>query len=162
MDKTKEDCRGTLTACGCVRHLLRRDRHRWRVLRHMETRPPFAIHARRMDSRRFARAARGVAIYWRITFEHHLRLYRVSRHRWSELPRFVRPSVHSTFPRDVCYHSDRRSHLARCSRADAPSLDSQNEGGSMVTPNHALQRTAAGRRGCNRRASWPPSLSLGR
>src|SRR5437899_6455456 len=29
-------------------------------------------------------------------------------------------------------------------------------------PNHALQRTAAGRRGCNRRASWPPSLSLGR
>jgi len=27
---------------------------------------------------------------------------------------------------------------------------------------HALQRTAAGRRGCNRRASWPPSLSLGR
>jgi hypothetical protein len=29
-------------------------------------------------------------------------------------------------------------------------------------PNHALQRTAAGRRGCNRRVSWPPSLSLGR
>jgi len=28
--------------------------------------------------------------------------------------------------------------------------------------NHALQRTAAGRRGCNRRASWPPSLSLDR
>jgi len=28
--------------------------------------------------------------------------------------------------------------------------------------NHALQRTAAGRRRCNRRASWPPSLSLGR
>jgi len=28
--------------------------------------------------------------------------------------------------------------------------------------NNALQRTAAGRRGCNRRASWPPSLSLGR
>ena len=28
--------------------------------------------------------------------------------------------------------------------------------------NHALQRTAAGRRGCNRRASWPPSLSLSR
>jgi hypothetical protein len=27
---------------------------------------------------------------------------------------------------------------------------------------HALQRTAAGRRGCNRRTSWPPSLSLGR
>ena len=26
----------------------------------------------------------------------------------------------------------------------------------------ALQRTAAGRRGCNRRALWPPSLSLGR
>jgi len=25
-----------------------------------------------------------------------------------------------------------------------------------------LQRTAAGRRGCNRRTSWPPSLSLGR
>jgi hypothetical protein len=31
-----------------------------------------------------------------------------------------------------------------------------------VTPNQALQRTAAGRRGCNRRVSWPPSLSLGR
>ena len=29
-------------------------------------------------------------------------------------------------------------------------------------PNHALQRTAAGRRGCNRHASWLPSLSLGR
>ena len=29
-------------------------------------------------------------------------------------------------------------------------------------PNHALQRTAAGRRGCIRRGSWPPSLSLGR
>ncbi len=27
---------------------------------------------------------------------------------------------------------------------------------------HALQPTAAGRRGCNRRVSWPPSLSLGR
>ncbi len=26
---------------------------------------------------------------------------------------------------------------------------------------HALQRTAAGHRGCNRRTSWPPSLSLG-
>ena len=26
----------------------------------------------------------------------------------------------------------------------------------------ALQRTAAGRRGCKRRAPWPPSLSLGR
>ena len=25
--------------------------------------------------------------------------------------------------------------------------------------NHALQRTAAGRRGCNQRAPWPPSLS---
>ena len=31
-----------------------------------------------------------------------------------------------------------------------------------VPPNHALQRTAASRRSCNRRASWPPSLSLGR
>ena len=31
-----------------------------------------------------------------------------------------------------------------------------------ATPNHALQRTAAGRRGCNRRVSWPPSLSLSR
>jgi hypothetical protein len=29
-------------------------------------------------------------------------------------------------------------------------------------PNHALQRTAASRRGCKRRATWPPSLSLGR
>jgi len=34
--------------------------------------------------------------------------------------------------------------------------------GSGWFANHALQRTAAGRRGCNRRASWPPSLSLGR
>jgi hypothetical protein len=31
-----------------------------------------------------------------------------------------------------------------------------------MSPNHALQRTAAGRRSCNRRVSWPPSLSLGR
>ena len=31
----------------------------------------------------------------------------------------------------------------------------------MTWPNHALQRTAAGRRGCNRRVSWPPSLNLG-
>src|SRR5881396_321244 len=30
-----------------------------------------------------------------------------------------------------------------------------------MTPNHALQRTAAGRRSCNQCASWPPSLSLG-
>src|SRR5437867_3451878 len=30
------------------------------------------------------------------------------------------------------------------------------------SPNPRCQRTAAGRRGCNRRASWPPSLSLGR
>jgi len=30
------------------------------------------------------------------------------------------------------------------------------------TPNHALQRTAAGYRGCKRRVPWPPSLSLGR
>ena len=33
---------------------------------------------------------------------------------------------------------------------------------NAMTPNHALQRTAAGHRGCNRRVSWPPSLSLGR
>ena len=33
---------------------------------------------------------------------------------------------------------------------------------STAPPNHALQRTTAGRRGCNRRASWPPSLRLGR
>ena len=26
----------------------------------------------------------------------------------------------------------------------------------------ALRRAAAGHRGCNRRVSWPPSLSLGR
>ena len=31
----------------------------------------------------------------------------------------------------------------------------------MTWPNHALQQTAAGRRGCHRRASWPPSLSFG-
>ena len=30
------------------------------------------------------------------------------------------------------------------------------------SPNHALQRTAASGRGCNRRSSRPPSLSLGR
>jgi enamine deaminase RidA (YjgF/YER057c/UK114 family) len=30
------------------------------------------------------------------------------------------------------------------------------------TPNHALQRTAAGHRGCNRRVLWPPSLSSAR
>jgi hypothetical protein len=29
-----------------------------------------------------------------------------------------------------------------------------------LMPNQVLQRTAASRRGCNRRASWPPSLSL--
>ena len=28
-------------------------------------------------------------------------------------------------------------------------------------PNYALHGTAAGRRSCNRRVSWPPSLSLG-
>ena len=35
---------------------------------------------------------------------------------------------------------------------------------SPITPpnNHALLGTAAGRHGCNRRASWPPALSLGR
>jgi hypothetical protein len=27
-------------------------------------------------------------------------------------------------------------------------------------PNHALQRTAVGRRGCNRRVLWPPALML--
>ncbi len=32
----------------------------------------------------------------------------------------------------------------------------------FTRPNHALQRTAASRRGCNPRAWWPPSLSLGR
>ena len=32
----------------------------------------------------------------------------------------------------------------------------------MTWPNHALQSTAAGRRGCNQRVSWPPSLSLAR
>ena len=34
--------------------------------------------------------------------------------------------------------------------------------GGGWSANHALQRTAAGRRGCKRRVSWPPSLSLGR
>jgi hypothetical protein len=29
-------------------------------------------------------------------------------------------------------------------------------------PSHALPRTAASHRGCNRRAPWPPSLCLGR
>ena len=32
----------------------------------------------------------------------------------------------------------------------------------MFRPDHALQRSAECRRGCNRRVSWPPSLSLGR
>jgi len=34
-----------------------------------------------------------------------------------------------------------------------------------IGPNHALlqlQRTAVGRRSCNRRVSWPPSLSFNR
>jgi len=34
----------------------------------------------------------------------------------------------------------------------------QNTYGMLA--NHVLQRTAARRRGCNRRASWLPSLSL--
>jgi len=32
----------------------------------------------------------------------------------------------------------------------------------MTPPNQALQRTAAERCGCDRGASWPPSLKLGR
>jgi|SRR5213592_2753739 len=32
----------------------------------------------------------------------------------------------------------------------------------MTTPANAPQRTAASHHCCNRRASWPPSLSLGR
>ena len=32
---------------------------------------------------------------------------------------------------------------------------------SVKQPNPARPRTAAGRRGCQRRVSWPPSLSLG-
>ncbi len=32
---------------------------------------------------------------------------------------------------------------------------------SAINRRHELQRTAAGHRGCNRRASWPPSLSFG-
>ena len=32
----------------------------------------------------------------------------------------------------------------------------------MTPPNHTLQRTAAGHRGCDSCAPWPPSLSLGR
>ena len=46
-------------------------------------------------------------------------------------------------------------------------LATEDRHGGMVAqnqqqawPNHTLQRTAAGRRGCNRRTSWPPSLSL--
>src|SRR5207253_10413884 len=35
------------------------------------------------------------------------------------------------------------------------------DGLSMAQPNHLLQRTAAGRRSRNRRASWLPSLNLG-
>ena len=31
-----------------------------------------------------------------------------------------------------------------------------------LTANHTPHLTAGGRRGCNQRASWPPSLSLGR
>ena len=41
-------------------------------------------------------------------------------------------------------------------------LSWQESVGRMMPPNHLLQRTAASRRGCNRRASWLPSLSLGR
>jgi len=50
----------------------------------------------------------------------------------------------------ICYASDRRS-------------DSEDMIEILsMPPNHALQRTAAGRRGCNRRVSSPPSRSLGR
>src|SRR5437660_7408349 len=34
-------------------------------------------------------------------------------------------------------------------------------GAPGATPAPTRQRTAAGRRGCNQRAPWPPSLSLG-
>ena len=51
--------------------------------------------------------------------------------------------------------------------------DKQRGGGSQLVTsllrvrrgwfaNHALYLTAADRRGCNRHALWPPSLSLGR
>jgi hypothetical protein len=33
---------------------------------------------------------------------------------------------------------------------------------TITPPNHSLQRATAGHRSCNRRASWPSSLSLGR
>jgi hypothetical protein len=32
----------------------------------------------------------------------------------------------------------------------------------MMTPNHALRRTAAGHHGYNRRVTWAESLNLGR
>jgi hypothetical protein len=32
----------------------------------------------------------------------------------------------------------------------------------QMTANHPVQQTAAGRRSCHRRASWPPSLNFGR
>jgi len=161
MDKTKEDSRGTRSACRCVCHLLRRDRHRRRGLRQMEARSSFEDHSRRMGSRRFARAARHCEVCWFITFQHDLRLHRISRHRWSDLQWSFRASVHCAF-RDVCDHSDWRGHRGRRCRTSALGQDSQDEGGSMVTPNNALQRTASVRYGFNRGLHGWLSLSLGR
>lgn len=48
-----------------------------------------------------------------------------------------------------------RERIAASYEALAPGL-------RMLTPDHALQRTAIGHCGCNRRVSCPPSLSLGR
>ena len=41
-----------------------------------------------------------------------------------------------------------------------PSVGSDYSLREAASFNHALQRTAAGRRGCNRHVLWPPSLSL--
>src|SRR5438105_12962030 len=53
--------------------------------------------------------------------------------------------------------------VSRWSSLQVPSRDIRASGHASrrVHKTTFPQRTAAGRRGCNRRASWPPSLSLG-
>src|SRR5215510_496378 len=63
-----------------------------------------------------------------------------------------------------CHRPTRRGERARrvfATQMETSSSSPQNQG-TRMWPNHALQRTAAGRRRCSRRAPWPPSLSLGR
>ena len=54
--------------------------------------------------------------------------------------------------------------VSRCSSLQVPSRDIRASGHASrrVHKTTFPQRTAAGRRGCHRRALWPPSLSLAR